>query len=148
MTSSIAATMYARMGASRRRTDDPRADVEVDRDRIVHSHAFRRLQRKTQIVGLHSIDFFRTRNAEYVLRSLRSMLFRAAPDGREIELVRAMTIEVRRALDRARRGLDERGASAPAASTRDIAASGGPPAPDDALHSSPPATTGDADEEP
>ncbi|MEO6867722.1 MAG: dGTP triphosphohydrolase [Gaiellales bacterium] len=53
--------MYARMGASRRRTDDERSDVEVDRDRIVHSHAFRRLQRKTQIVGVHSIDFFRTR---------------------------------------------------------------------------------------
>jgi dGTPase len=53
--------VYARMGASRRRTDDPRSDVEVDRDRIVHSHAFRRLQRKTQIVGVHSIDFFRTR---------------------------------------------------------------------------------------
>ncbi len=58
---SVAASMYARMGASRRRTDDPRSDVEVDRDRLVHSHAFRRLQRKTQIVGLHSIDFFRTR---------------------------------------------------------------------------------------
>lgn len=52
---------YARMGASRRRSDDPRSDVEVDRDRLVHSHAFRRLQRKTQIVGLHSVDFFRTR---------------------------------------------------------------------------------------
>jgi dGTPase len=58
---SVAASMYARMGASRRRADDPRSDVEVDRDRLVHSHAFRRLQRKTQIVGLHSIDFFRTR---------------------------------------------------------------------------------------
>ena len=52
---------YARMGASRRRDDDPRSDVEVDRDRLVHSHAFRRLQRKTQIVGVNSIDFFRTR---------------------------------------------------------------------------------------
>ena len=41
----LAATMYARMGASRRRSDDPRSDVEVDRDRLVHSHAFRRLQR-------------------------------------------------------------------------------------------------------
>lgn len=58
---SVAASLYARMGASRRRADDPRSDVEVDRDRLVHSHAFRRLQRKTQIVGLHSIDFFRTR---------------------------------------------------------------------------------------
>ena len=59
--STAAAALYARMGASRRRSDDPRCDVEVDRDRLVHSHAFRRLQRKTQIVGLHSIDFFRTR---------------------------------------------------------------------------------------
>jgi dGTPase len=58
---SVAASLYARMGASRRRAEDPRSDVEVDRDRLVHSHAFRRLQRKTQIVGLHSIDFFRTR---------------------------------------------------------------------------------------
>lgn len=58
---SVAAIIYARMGASRRRTDDPRSDVEVDRDRLVHSHAFRRLQRKTQVVGMHSIDFFRTR---------------------------------------------------------------------------------------
>ncbi|MCW2959725.1 MAG: deoxyguanosinetriphosphate triphosphohydrolase [Thermoleophilia bacterium] len=53
--------MYTRMGASRRRSDDPRSDVEVDRDRLVHSHAFRRLQRKTQVVGVNSIDFFRTR---------------------------------------------------------------------------------------
>ncbi|MCW2955489.1 MAG: deoxyguanosinetriphosphate triphosphohydrolase [Thermoleophilia bacterium] len=53
--------MYDRMGASRRRGNDPRSDVEVDRDRLIHSHAFRRLQRKTQIVGVHSIDFFRTR---------------------------------------------------------------------------------------
>ena len=57
----VTAAMYGRMGASRRRSEDPRSDVEVDRDRLVHSHAFRRLQRKTQIVGLHSIDFFRTR---------------------------------------------------------------------------------------
>jgi dGTPase len=61
MSETVAADIYARMGASRRRRDDPRSDVEVDRDRLVHSHAFRRLQRKTQIVGLHSIDFFRTR---------------------------------------------------------------------------------------
>jgi dGTPase len=60
-TTNPATETYARMGASRRRTDDPRSEVAVDRDRLVHSHAFRRLQRKTQIVGLHSIDFFRTR---------------------------------------------------------------------------------------
>lgn len=52
---------YERHGTSYRKPDDPRSDVEVDRDRIVHSHAFRRLQRKTQIVGLQHLDFFRTR---------------------------------------------------------------------------------------
>lgn len=55
------AQMYERMGRSERKAGDPRSDVEVDRDRIVHSHAFRRLQRKTQIVGVRTVDFFRTR---------------------------------------------------------------------------------------
>ena len=38
-----------------------------------------------------------------------SLAFRAAPDAREIELVRAMAIEVRRSLDRVRRQLVETG---------------------------------------
>jgi TrmH family RNA methyltransferase len=52
--------------------------------------------------ALEALDFFRTRNAELILRTGRSLAYRAAPDGREIELVRAMAIEVVRALDRAR----------------------------------------------
>lgn len=55
--------------------------------------------------SLAALDFFRTRNPEHVMRSLRSMVFRAAPDAREIELVRAMAIEVRRTIDRVRREL-------------------------------------------
>jgi dGTPase len=38
-----------------------RSPVAKDRDRIVHSGALRRLQRKSQIVGVQSNDFFRTR---------------------------------------------------------------------------------------
>jgi dGTPase len=38
-----------------------RSPVQKDRDRIVHSGALRRLQRKSQIVGVQSNDFFRTR---------------------------------------------------------------------------------------
>ena len=53
--------------------------------------------------ALEAIEFFKTRNAELVLRSFRSLTFRAAPDAREIELLRAMAIEVARALERARR---------------------------------------------
>lgn len=58
---SASSKRFDRRGRSVRKAGDPRSDVEVDRDRIVHSHAFRRLQRKTQIVGVHTVDFFRTR---------------------------------------------------------------------------------------
>lgn len=42
-------------------TSDQRSEVAKDRDRIVHSGALRRLQRKSQIVGAQTSDFFRTR---------------------------------------------------------------------------------------
>ena len=51
--------------------------------------------------ALVAIDFFKTRNEDLVLRSFRSLTFRAAPDAREIELLRAMAIEVSRSLERA-----------------------------------------------
>lgn len=52
--------------------------------------------------ALAAIDFFRTRNEELVLRSLRSLTYRASPDAREIDLMRSIAIEVMRALERAR----------------------------------------------
>lgn len=52
--------------------------------------------------ALSALDYFRTRNPELILRTVRSLTFRAAPDAREIELVRGMAIEVVRALERAR----------------------------------------------
>jgi TrmH family RNA methyltransferase len=52
--------------------------------------------------ALVAIEFFKTRNEELVLRSFRSLTFRASPDAREIELLRAMAIEVDRALERVR----------------------------------------------
>jgi TrmH family RNA methyltransferase len=59
--------------------------------------------------SLATIDFFRTRNQELVLRSLRSLTYRAAPDAREIDLMRAMAIEFMRAIERAaEHGRDER----------------------------------------
>jgi TrmH family RNA methyltransferase len=57
--------------------------------------------------ALSEIRFFRTRNQENVMRSVRSLLARAEPDGRELMLVRAMGIEVLRTLDRIRKGLPE-----------------------------------------
>ncbi len=54
--------------------------------------------------ALVALDFFKTRYPEHVMRSARSLVHRAAPDAREIELVRAMAIEVLRTIDRVRRG--------------------------------------------
>jgi len=62
--------------------------------------------------ALAALDFFRTRNPDYVMRSVRSMVFRADPDSRELDLVRAMGIEVLRTVDRVRRqALAEAGAA-------------------------------------
>ncbi|HMN07823.1 MAG TPA: TrmJ/YjtD family RNA methyltransferase [Gemmatimonadaceae bacterium] len=53
--------------------------------------------------ALAAIDFFKTRFRDHIMRSIRSLYFRAAPDAREIELLRAMNIEVVRTMDRIRR---------------------------------------------
>jgi tRNA/rRNA methyltransferase/tRNA (cytidine32/uridine32-2'-O)-methyltransferase len=50
--------------------------------------------------ALEAVDFFKTRNAELVMRTVRSLAFRASPDTRELDLVRAMAIEVLRTIDR------------------------------------------------
>jgi TrmH family RNA methyltransferase len=57
--------------------------------------------------ALEEIRFFRTRNQDNVMRSVRSLLARAEPDGRELMLVRAMGIEVLRTIDRIRKGLPD-----------------------------------------
>lgn len=50
--------------------------------------------------ALDAIAYFRTRNQELVMRSLRSMVFRAAPDSRELLLLRTSAIEVLRTIER------------------------------------------------
>lgn len=50
-----------RLGAPKKRKERGRSAVAKDRDRVIHSGALRRLQRKSQIVGVQSNDFFRTR---------------------------------------------------------------------------------------
>jgi len=49
---------------------------------------------------LVQIDFFKTRQPEFVMRSLREIFFRADLDGREATLLRAMALEVVRYLER------------------------------------------------
>jgi TrmH family RNA methyltransferase len=50
--------------------------------------------------SLDSIQFFKTRYPEHIMRSLRALTFRAAPDDRELSLLRAMALEVVRFLER------------------------------------------------
>ena len=57
--------------------------------------------------SLEAIRFFRTRSADHVMRTVRSLMARATPDGRELMLVRAMAIEVLRTIDRVKRGVED-----------------------------------------
>jgi TrmH family RNA methyltransferase len=59
--------------------------------------------------ALETISFFKTRFPEHIMRSVRSLAYRAAPDSREIALLRAISIEVLRTVDRIRgkKGSDE-----------------------------------------
>jgi TrmH family RNA methyltransferase len=55
--------------------------------------------------ALGSIAYFKTRNPELIMRSIRSLVFRAAPDARELTMLRTAAIEVMRTLERERNGL-------------------------------------------
>jgi TrmH family RNA methyltransferase len=44
--------------------------------------------------SLTAIDFFKTRNVEHIMRSVRALTVRAAPDSRELSLLRSMALEV------------------------------------------------------
>ena len=50
--------------------------------------------------SLAAIEFFKTRFPEHIMRTLRSLTFRAAPNARELSLIRAMALEVRNYLRR------------------------------------------------
>lgn len=52
--------------------------------------------------ALQEMNFFRTRNPELILRTVRSLAFRAAPNARELQLLRAIALEVVKAIRRAR----------------------------------------------
>lgn len=51
--------------------------------------------------ALGAIEFFKTRFPEHIMRTLRSLTFRAAPDAREISLMRALALEVLHYMHRA-----------------------------------------------
>jgi dGTPase len=77
---------------------DHRHPTERDRDRILHSSAFRRLQGKTQVFGIGQADFYRTR----LTHSIEvSQLARAIANNMLVEepkLARCLTPEVAEAV--------------------------------------------------
>ena len=50
--------------------------------------------------ALDAVQFFKTRYPEHIMRSIRALTYRAAPDDRELSLLRAMALEVVRFLER------------------------------------------------
>jgi len=50
--------------------------------------------------ALDAVQFFKTRYPEHIMRSIRTLTFRAAPDAREISLLRAIALEIVRFLER------------------------------------------------
>jgi TrmH family RNA methyltransferase len=44
--------------------------------------------------ALEAIEFFKTRNGELIMRTIRSLTYRASPDARELSLVRSFALEV------------------------------------------------------
>lgn len=52
---------FTRLDSSRPLPDDHRSPFQIDRDRVIFSYAFRRLQSKTQVFQTGEYDFYRTR---------------------------------------------------------------------------------------
>ena len=55
--------------------------------------------------GLQAIDFFKTRYHEHIMRTVRTLFYRAAPDSRELALLRAIFIEIVRTIEPEKVGL-------------------------------------------
>jgi tRNA/rRNA methyltransferase/tRNA (cytidine32/uridine32-2'-O)-methyltransferase len=58
--------------------------------------------------ALDAIAYFKTRNEELIMRVLRSLVFRAQPDQRELLILRTASIEVLRTIERESRLAVER----------------------------------------
>ncbi|MCS3940342.1 dGTPase [Salinibacter ruber] len=80
---------HRRSGGAPDRPEDPRSPYERDRSRLMHTSGFRRLQGKTQVLGVEESDFHRTRlthsmEVAQIARGLVHILKERYPDNQHI----------------------------------------------------------------
>jgi len=76
---------HRRSDGAPKRPEDPRSPYERDRSRLMHTSGFRRLQGKTQVLGIRESDFHRTRlthsmEVAQIARGLVHILKQRSPD--------------------------------------------------------------------
>lgn len=86
--------LHLAAGDATRILPPPRKDAPPPTDAQLEQY-FADVQR-----ALQSIEFFKTRQVEHIMRTLRSLTGRASPDARELSLLRAMALEVINYMDR------------------------------------------------
>ena len=74
-----------------------RTPFQIDRDRIIHSSAFRRMRNKTQVFGVFTLDYYRTRlthslEVSQIARAVTSILNKKYGLNIDIDLVEAVSL--------------------------------------------------------
>ncbi len=74
-----------------------RTPFQIDRDRIIHSSAFRRMRNKTQVFGVFTLDYYRTRlthslEVSQIARAITSILNKKYGLNIDIDLVEAVSL--------------------------------------------------------
>ncbi len=74
-----------------------RTPFQIDRDRIIHSSAFRRMRNKTQVFGVFTLDYYRTRlthslEVSQIARAAASILNKKYSLNIDIDLVEAISL--------------------------------------------------------
>ncbi len=74
-----------------------RSPFQVDRDRIIHSSAFRRMRNKTQVFGVFTLDYYRTRlthslEVSQIARAIASILNKKYYLNIDIDLIEAVSL--------------------------------------------------------
>jgi dGTPase len=74
-----------------------RSPFQIDRDRIIHSSAFRRMRNKTQVFGVFTLDYYRTRlthslEVSQIARSIASILNKKYDLNIDADLIEAISL--------------------------------------------------------